>query len=113
MRYDVLRQGEVTVLAVAGRLDSGQSSRLALEWARLPEGGQVKIVLDLSGMEWVDSSGVGALVSLAKQARARGGAVKAAGLQRQPMEVFRLLRLQLVFELCDSVEEAVAHFAAS
>jgi anti-anti-sigma regulatory factor len=44
----------------------------------------------------VDSSGVGALVSLYKRARAQGGAVIVTGLRDQPLAIFRLLRLDRV-----------------
>jgi anti-sigma B factor antagonist len=77
----------------------------------LPDKGHLKVVLDLAGLEWIDSSGVGLLVTLYKQARARGGTVNAASLQRQPKEIFRLLRLESAFEIFDTVEQAVAKLA--
>jgi anti-sigma B factor antagonist len=111
VRHEVSTQGEMSVLAIAGRLDGTRSGPLGEQWARMPFEGHLRIVLDLSGLEWIDSSGVGALISLAKQTRARGGAVKAACLQRQPKEVFRLLRLEAILETFDTVEEAVARLA--
>lgn len=102
--------GEVTVVAIRGRLNAARVTDVREALIALPEKGQVKIVLDLSGLEWIDSSGVGALVTLYKMSLAKGGDVKVARLQRQPKEIFRLLRLESAFEIFADVETAVARF---
>jgi anti-sigma B factor antagonist len=55
-----------------------------------------RVEVDLSRLRIVDSSGVGALVSLYKRVRAQGGQVFVTGLQNQPLAIFRLLRLDRV-----------------
>ena len=55
-----------------------------------------RVEVDLSRLRIVDSSGVGALVSLYKRIRAQGGEVVVVGLQNQPLAIFRLLRLDRV-----------------
>jgi anti-sigma B factor antagonist len=55
-----------------------------------------RVEVDLSRLRIVDSSGVGALVSLYKRVRAQGGQVVVTGLQNQPLAIFRLLRLDRV-----------------
>jgi anti-sigma B factor antagonist len=54
------------------------------------------VEVDLSRLRIVDSSGVGALVSLYKRLRAQGGEMVVSGLQNQPLAIFRLLRLDRV-----------------
>ncbi len=113
LEHAVTRRGEVSVLSIRGRMDAARVGPLRAALAALPDQGHTRLVLDLAGLEWIDSSGVGALVSLFKHVKARGGEVKAAALQRQPKEVFRLLRLESVFELCDTVDQAAQRFARS
>jgi anti-sigma B factor antagonist len=54
------------------------------------------VVIDMSALRSVDSSGVGAVVSLYKRVRAQGGQVSVQGLMGQPLAIFRLLRLDRV-----------------
>jgi len=68
------------------------------------------VVFDLKDLTLIDSSGVGAIVSLFKRDRMLGGAVKIAALANQPKEIFRLLKLDRAFDLFETVEEALAKF---
>ncbi|HEX6835710.1 MAG TPA: STAS domain-containing protein, partial [Polyangia bacterium] len=55
------------------------------------------ITVDLSDLRLIDSSGVGAIVSLYKRMRALGAKVEVVGLKDQPLAIFRLLRLDRIF----------------
>jgi anti-sigma B factor antagonist len=65
------------------------------------------VVVDLSDLRLIDSSGVGALVSLYKRVRANGGSVRFTGVTAQPLVIFKLLRLDVVFGLTSDGQEAV------
>ena len=73
---------------------------------------QLKVVFDLSALDLIDSSGVGAIVSLFKRVRTLAGDVKIARMRGQPSEIFRLLRLDRAFEIFDTVELALERFKA-
>ena len=55
-----------------------------------------RVTVDLSALRLIDSSGVGAIVSLYKRVRAQGGKVGVTGLRDQPLAIFKLLRLDKV-----------------
>ncbi|HEY2745057.1 MAG TPA: STAS domain-containing protein, partial [Polyangia bacterium] len=55
------------------------------------------ITVDLTDLRLIDSSGVGAIVSLYKRMRALGAKVEVVGLKDQPLAIFRLLRLDRIF----------------
>ncbi len=55
-----------------------------------------RVVVDLSGLRLIDSSGIGALVFLYKKVREYGGDVTVAGVRDQPLSIFKLLRLDRV-----------------
>jgi len=63
------------------------------------EEGRRDITVDLSDLRLIDSSGVGALVGLYKRVRAAGGAVRFVGVTAQPLVIFKMLRLDMVFGL--------------
>jgi anti-sigma B factor antagonist len=83
-------------LAIRGELDAVSVSELRPELDGLVSKRPRRVEVDLSRLRMVDSSGVGALVSLYKRVRAQGGSVVVVGLQDQPLAIFRLLRLDRV-----------------
>src|SRR6266436_5801716 len=85
-----------TRLAIEGELDAVSVSDLRADLEKLLARQPSRIDVDLSRLRMVDSSGVGALVSLYKRARAQGGSVVVSGLRDQPLAIFRLLRLDRV-----------------
>ena len=58
-----------------------------------------QVTVDLSGLELIDSSGLGEIVWLFKRVRAYGGALRLLGTQGQPLVIFKLLRLDRVFAM--------------
>jgi len=86
----------VTRLAIEGELDAVTVSDLRGELEKLLARRPARVEIDLSLLRMVDSSGVGALVSLYKRVRAQGGDVVVTGLRDQPLAIFRLLRLDRV-----------------
>lgn len=92
------REGE-TVLSLAGVLDVVTVCDLQPLVDALVAEGRRSVVVDAAALRMIDSTGVGAIVGLVKRARSFGGAVRVSGLNAQPLEVFRLLRLDLILEL--------------
>ena len=65
------------------------------------------VVVDLSGVDFLDSSGLGSLIALLKRVSERGGDMKIAGLQKKVRMVFEITRAYKVFEIFDNASEAV------
>src|SRR5450432_4101911 len=86
----------LTRLSIEGELDAVSVSDLRADLEKLLARQPGRIEVDLSRLRMVDSSGVGALVSLYKRSRAQGGTVVVVGLRDQPLAIFRLLRLDRV-----------------
>ncbi len=70
------------------------------------EQGRPTVVIDLSRTQYVDSAGLGTLVLLNKEARAAGGCLVLAGLSDHVRDLLRLVRLDEVFTIAATVEEA-------
>lgn len=99
MNYTRLDEGAKTVLQVRGELDALSAAELRPLLDQIVADARSDVQIDLSGLRLIDSSGVGALVSLYKRIRALGGRVHFVGVTGQPLVVFKLLRLDVVFEL--------------
>jgi len=70
-----------------------------------------KLVLDLSRLRFVDSSGLGAFISCLRKLNAKGGDLKLCGMSKQVRAVFELVRMHRIFEIYGTQEEAVRAFA--
>ncbi len=99
MNHLVEQDGDVTVLHIRGELDALSCAEIRPVLDAIVDGGKRSVTVNLSELRLIDSSGVGAIVSLYKRVRANGGAVRFVGVTAQPLVIFRLLRLDRAFEL--------------
>jgi anti-sigma B factor antagonist len=91
--------GAETIVRIEGTLDAVSATELRPVVDALVAEQRQSVLLELSGLRLIDSSGVGVIVSLFKRIRAQGGEVKITGLRDQPKAIFKLLRLDRVFPL--------------
>ena len=97
--YDVQRTESGMTVRVMGSLDINTAPQLAEEIDKLVAGKPKQVTVDLSGLDLIDSSGVAALVKLYKGVRGAGGAIAMTGARDQPLAIFKLLRMDKVFNL--------------
>lgn len=97
MNFSRQDAGDVTVLRIVGSLDALSTPDLRPMIDALVAEKRPTITVDLTDLRLIDSSGVGAIVSLYKRMRALGAKVEVVGLRDQPLAIFRLLRLDRIF----------------
>jgi anti-sigma B factor antagonist len=90
---------DVSNLRIAGTLDVSTAPELGAIIDKLVEERRTRVVVDLAGLELIDSSGIAALVALYKRVRADGGQVQVINARGQPLAIFKLLRMDKVFLL--------------
>lgn len=88
------------------RVDAHNSSELKQIFTELMEQGEIDIIVDLHQVHFIDSSGLGALLSGYKNAEAKSGKLVLSGLQAQVGSMFELTRLNRVFEIYANPDEA-------
>jgi len=97
-----------TILALDGdRLDAQVSGELRDKILALLDGGAVDLIVDLSSVAFIDSSGLGALLSGFKNASLRSGSFVLVGLQPRVQSMFELTRLEKVFQIYPTVESVL------
>ena len=96
----------VGLVTLAGRLNMVSAPALKAAIDELIGAGRPRVVVDLSGVSFMDSSGLGALVAGLKPARQAQGDLRIAGANEQVLTVLRLTNLDRVLRPRDSVEEA-------
>jgi anti-sigma B factor antagonist len=97
--YEVQRAPHETKLLIRGSLDINSAPVLADEIDRIVASKPGKVAVDLSSLDLIDSSGVAALVKLYKGVRSGGGEITISGARDQPLAIFKLLRMDKVFNL--------------
>ena len=104
---DVSEHGTWTVLSVRGEVDVYTAPRLREKLVELVAQGTYRIVVDLEGVDFLDSTGLGVLVGGLKRVRTHEGDMTLVCTQQRILKVFEITGLTRVFDIHDSLEAAV------
>ncbi len=103
----------VTILDLSGRIVLGEGSvQLRDTIKELLGKGQKNILLNLSDVNYIDSSGLGELVSAYTSVRNAGGELKLLGLTRKVHDLLQITKLYTVFDVKDDEASAISAFSA-
>lgn len=105
------REG-VCVLTVSGFMDMSSITQFESVMDELLDHGVTRVVLDLSFLEFITSSGLGAIIGRIRRARLQGGDIKVGGCSDRVLEVLKTFGFTDVFQVSPSVEAALAEFSA-
>jgi len=110
MSFGVIKEDDVTVVAVEGQLIVGNRQELKEKVLAELEGGGRKFLIDFSSTGYIDSSGLGVLVSLSKKIREQGGELSLAALNDDLRTLFELTKLDTLFQISKSRADALTSF---
>jgi anti-sigma B factor antagonist len=100
----------VTVVVLPGKdLDAGNSKEFKSEVAAVLKAG-AKVVFDLGRLRFIDSSGLGAILSCLRQLSSQGGELKLCGMSKSVHQTFELVRMHRIFDIYNTRDEAVRAF---
>ena len=104
----------VSLVALNGRIVLGEESNALREKLKsLIAAGKQKIVLNMGDIDYIDSSGLGALVAAHLSAKTAGASIRLCNLGKKFHEVLQLTKLLTIFDVYDTEAAAVGSFAAS
>jgi len=101
-----------TVVRLKGMLDASTAKAFKENLTALIQERRLNLVLDLGGVGFIDSSGLGSIISVLRQTHQEGGDVKLAAPQERIRAIFELTRLDKVFDICEDTETAIRRFTA-
>jgi len=113
MEIRVTENGDNITLSLKGRLDFASSSNLKEEILKRVAQGNKRIVLNLAQIDFINSSGLGTLVSILKEVRLAKGRLLLSNLASYVEEIFEITQLFHIFEIYTSEAEALEALAAS
>ena len=104
---DVRTEGVATIVSLAGEIDLAHSPRIHRELVHLCDGRPERIILDLTAVGYMDSSGVGTLVEVYRRVQGYGGRLVLAGAQDKVRSIFEIAQLDRIFTFCNTLAEAL------
>jgi len=110
LKIDTRQAEGVTILSPQGRIVFGEEAAAFRENLKRVLSSSRQIVVNLSGVSYIDSGGLGTLVGVYSSARASGADIKLTGLGQRLRDVLQITKLVTVFEVYDSEQEAIASF---
>lgn len=103
--------GDVTIVDVAGKITLGEGSSALRDKVReLSASGSKKMLINLGDVNYIDSSGIGELVSAFTTVTNSGGALKLLNLTKRVQDLLQITKLYTVFEVFDSEDMALKSF---
>ena len=113
MRIEEREVGEVLILDLSGKLTIGGGDELLKDKINsLIQQGRRKLVLNLAGVPYIDSAGLGEIVRTYTTVSRQGGKLKLLNLTKRIQDLLAITKLLTVFETFDSEQEAVQSFAS-
>ena len=103
----VASKGDWTIVSVGGEIDVATAPALRERMIDLISDGSSRLVLDLDGVDFLDSTGLGVIVGALKRARGNGGDVRVACRTGHIRKVFELTGLDRALLLADTVDDAI------
>ncbi|MHB1863704.1 MAG: STAS domain-containing protein [Gemmatimonadaceae bacterium] len=110
MSFTITKQGDVSIVEIDGQLIVGNRQELKQKMLEELEGGARKLLVDFSKTGYIDSSGLGVLVSLSKRIREQGGELRLAALNEDLRTLFELTKLDTLFQIAETRALALASF---
>ena len=110
MSFKISDQDGITLVEVDGELTVGNRERFKQVVLARVESGERKFLMDFGESSYIDSTGLGALVSLSRKIREAGGRMRLTGLNEDLRTLFELTKLDTVFDLADTRAAAMSDF---
>ncbi len=106
-------ESDVTVFLPEGRIDTEAAADLDQALQSAVSAGKHKMVVDMSGVDFIVSAGLRVLAAVQVRSRAEGGDIKVAGLNARMARVFNIIGADIFMSIHDTPEAAIADFSSS
>jgi anti-sigma B factor antagonist len=112
MKASTRQQQDITIVDLSGQIKLGEGSSILRETVKdLLGKGRKKILLNLADINYIDSSGVGELVSAFTSVRNQGGELKLLHLTKKVHDILQITKLYTVFDVRDNEAAAISAFS--
>ena len=111
MEIKTRKEGEVVIISLEGEVDISATELIREKFKKLLEEKKEAILVDMTKVSYIDSSGLGLLVEARQEMEKYSGEIKLFGLSSDVQKVFELTRLNNFFSIFSTEKEALGSFA--
>ena len=111
MKITVTQAGHMTVVVPNGDLDAASAAEMKQTLKKLIDAGKTCLIVDLDGVAYLDSAGLGELVSAMKRARQAGGDLRLCALREEVRRIFEMTHLNAEIAVFPTRKNAVASWS--
>ncbi|MBP7851021.1 MAG: STAS domain-containing protein [Lentimicrobiaceae bacterium] len=105
-------EGKVVVIGISGRLDTTHFTEFENMLMSIIDDGNIHIAIDLSGLEYISSSGLRVFLMGLKRLNARGGKMALCCLQENIAQIFKIAGFNTIFQIFNELQEGIAYCGA-
>jgi anti-sigma B factor antagonist len=113
LEVEIAERGGHSVVCVRGEVDLATASQLRESLLDLTDRPEPRVIVDLEGVGFIDSTGIGVLVGGIKRARSQGGMLSLVCTQRRILKVLEITGLTRVFPVFDRIDDALGASASA
>ena len=110
MVIKIISEGNIAVVSIEGSLDTNTSKEADDQLTKLVDEGRVKLLIDLTNLDYISSSGLRILVATSKKLKPLKGEMRICGLNETVNEVFEISGFTMIFNVLKTIEEAKTGF---
>ena len=110
MSLNIEDKGNVKIVKLSGKLDVNLSMSIESELEQLVDSGSNNIILELSGVEYLSSSGIRVLISIMRKIKDNNGRLVLSSITDIIKKILKTVELEDLFEVYENVDEALASF---
>jgi len=110
MTTAIKKEGDISILSLTGSLDTNTSKEAEDQINKLLEEGSIKLLIDLTDLDYISSSGLRILLSTSKKLKPLKGEMRICGLNETVNEVFEISGFTMIFKIFKTIEEAKTSF---
>lgn len=111
MQFSKEKKGNISVISISGKIIGAPDvASINNIFSELMQENEIEIVVDLAAVEMINSSGLGSLIANMTSVKKKGGKLKFANISDQVLHVLKITRLDTVFEIYQSLDEALKSF---
>ena len=106
----IKNEGDISIISLTGSLDTNTSKEAEDQINKLIDEGSIKLLIDLTDLDYISSSGLRILLSTSKKLKSLRGEMRICGLNETVNEVFEISGFTMIFNVLKTLEEAKASF---
>ncbi|HUU75635.1 MAG TPA: STAS domain-containing protein [Methanoregulaceae archaeon] len=110
LRIDERESGNVTVVSLMGRMDASSSPEAEAGMSRLISSGSRRVVVDMSGLDYISSAGLRVMLASLKKLRNDGGQLVLVGLKPEIRKIFEIAGFHRIFTIYPTADQALHSF---